>query len=381
MRLQAQLGGVQQGGRLDLDNQGKLSIGHVVKVYQKDNSADVVLLGNSYMGDDNVTDGKITCLQLQRCSGFDDKLQTAYGDVTPLAVGQMVVIGYIDSLKGKPVILGSLPMPDNALNNSPRQDAKGEFFGEREERIHVTRMQDFSYMNGTGEFEKGSNSRAFLVGKAEKVNDHREDGFNWENLTPKSKFSAKTIGLRKDQYFHQPFNYLMVTKNQYDDEGAMFNRLYHDAEWGITRFSKDTENSLFMVELDEDDNFEVRQQRDTPKREINKMEPEEYSKHTLRRSDDDIQIENMNDDPPKTYKDSEEYTKVKIADNGDVTIVYRDKDEATRVTVGKDGVDVKTTQELNIRSTKEIYMVAPHIYIHEGDPEITLDDITGDSDE
>lgn len=379
MRLQSNLGSVQYGGRADLNNGGMLSLARVVKVYEREQTADVVLVGSGYMGDNDETKGQISCFQLERYSGFDETTQSVYGDLTPLVPGQMVVIGYIDALKGKPIILGTLPDIDNALTHAPRMNVGGEVYDEREERMTSTRLQDFSYMNGAGEFEKGSNSRAFFVGKKEKMSDHREDDFRWEDLTPKNKFSYKTIGIDKALYDYSPFNYLMVTKNRYeDDEETTYNRLYHDAEKGITRASQDKEDKLFMMELDENGNFEVSSQRDTPKKHRRLDEPDVYKHRTLRRSDDDV-VYPREERIPQTYEDSEKYSKVKISEDGEVTITYREGEEATKVTVGKDGVDIKTTQSLNVRSMKEIYMVAPHIYIHEGDPEITMEDITGDT--
>lgn len=380
MRLQSNLGGVQYGGRADLNNGGMLSLARVVKVYEREQTADVALVGSAYLGDNDETGGQISCFQLERYSGFDERTQSVYGDLTPLAPGQMVVIGYIDALKGKPIILGTLPDIDNALTHAPRMNVGGEVYHEREERMTSTRLQDFSYMNGAGEFEKGSNSRAFFVGRKEKVSDHREDDFRWEDLTPKNKFSYKTIGLEKSMYDYHPFNYLLVTKNRYeDDEETTYNRLYHDAEKGITRVSRDKKDKLFMMELDEDGNFEVSSQRDTPKKQRRSDEPSVYQHRTLRRSDDDVIYPKIEERVIPTYEDSKKYTKVKMGEDGEVTITYREGEEATKVTVGENGVDVKTTQSLNVRSMKEIYMVAPHIYIHEGDPEITMEDIVGDA--
>lgn len=383
MRLQSNLGSVQYGGRADLNNGGMLSLAKVVKVYEREQTVDVVLIGSAYMGDNYETSGKISCFQLERYSGFDDKYQSVYGDITPLAPGQMVVIGYIDALKGKPIILGTLPSIDNARKHAPRMNVGGEVFNEREERMTSTRLQDFSYMNASGEFEKGSNTRAFFVGKKEKMSDHREDDFRWDDLTPKNKFSYKTIGVDKELYDYEPFNYLLVTKNRYeDDEKTTYNRFYHDAAKGITRVSRDKEDRLFMMQLDDKDNFEVISQRDTPKKKRRPDEPQVYEHRTLRRSDDDI-IYPKEEREKRSYGDSKKYSKIKIAEDGEITITYREDDCATKLTIGKDGVDVKTTESFTVKSMNSINLIAPSvnappINIVSGDPGISLSDIVGE---
>ena len=76
--MQGGLGTVENTGRADINNQGALSIAKVVKVYNENNTADVVLSTNNFIGDDNDTEGKITCIQLEDFAGWDDEFITYY---------------------------------------------------------------------------------------------------------------------------------------------------------------------------------------------------------------------------------------------------------------------------------------------------------------
>lgn len=337
MKLQGSLGDVDYSSRQDLENRGKASIARVVKVYNENNTADVVLVTNNYLGDNDETEGKITALQIEDFSGWDDVLKVAYGEITPLHIGQLVLVSYVDSMKGSAIITGSMPPHINELNNSPRYRSEGvDFPKERHEKITVTRNQDYSYFNGDGEFEKVSSSRAFFVGQKRKMSDDRKTEFNYENLTLKHKFTKKTIGLLLNQLRNfKPFNFLAVTKNRFEDAGATFHRWYHDAEKGITRFTKDDPKKVWYAYLDEENNFELRTHLDTNRRDI---EAPSSGSETLRDSDSDIW------NSPKentTGSKSQEYTRCKL-----------DKDGALFITQVKD--KEQRISEINVEKTSEI---------------------------
>ncbi|NLY08535.1 MAG: hypothetical protein GXZ11_01330 [Tissierellia bacterium] len=335
MRLQGSLGHVDYSTRQDLENKGKASVAKVIKVYNENNTADVMLMTNNYLGDNDETEGKITAAQIQSFAGWDDVLKVAYGEVTPLHVGQLVLVSYFDSMKGNAIITGSIPPHINEFNNSPRfRSEKADFPKERHEKITVTRNQDYSYINGDGEFEKVSSSRAFFVGKKEKMSDDRKTEFNYENLTLKNKLTKKTIGLLLEQLRgFKPFNFLGVTKSQFKDKGATFNRFYHDAEKGITRFTKDSPEKVWYIQLDEDNNFEIRTHLDTNKRDI---KAPKTGDETLRESDIDIW------DSPKENtigEESKEYSRIKMDDEGAVFItqVKNDGKNKSEISIDKEG--------------------------------------------
>lgn len=355
MRLQSGLGSIEPTGRGDLDNGGKVSLAKVVKVYTDKNTVDVVLVNNNYMGDNEDTEGRISCLRTEPMAGWDDDLKCAYGDITPIHEGQYVYIQYVDAMKTKGVIVASLTPHIKNYNNLPRtQCDKEQFPKERHEKISVSHNQDFSYMNADGEFQKVSSSRAFFIGQKDKVSDARDTEFNYENLAIKNKATDKTIGLKEEQFDFKPFNYLLVTKNQFKDKGATFNRFYHDAEKGITRFTKDDDNKVFYTQLDEDNTFEIRSNLDTNKRDI---DAPITGDETLRQSD------NLVWNSPKENTvggDAKNYASIKIKDDGTIVVTRKNNGNSTVVEINERQVLVNnrdtnlvlTDNGVKLKSTK-----------------------------
>lgn len=359
MREQSSLGGFQNGGRADFDNTGKMSLAKVVKVYNDHSTCDVVLITSNFIGDNDDTNGRITCVQLENFSGWDDDLETAYGNITALHVGQLVVIAYLDSMKERAVVIGSLPPHINEFTNTPRYRAEnGKYPKERFEHIFVSRLQDYSYLNAEGEFEKVSSSRAFFVGRKEKMSDRRENAFNYDDLSLKHNIFKRVIGVVKEKLKNwKPFNFILVTKNQFEDAGATFNRWYHDAELGVTRFSKDNEKQVFYIELDEENNFEIRFHQDSNKRKGPAMPNPEQ---TLRISDNDI---HRRTNPNGAGPDPQKITRIKYKKDGTLMITKVNGAIQSEIKLSDSGIDMKSTEPVNIGSSSVINLTAPVVNV------------------
>ena len=170
MRLQSQLGKVHYNGREDMMNSGMISIGRVRKIYEKTNQADVLMLTNNFLGDNNENEGLVSCFKMEEFGGWDHELQVAYGAQTPIHLNDLVVVAYADGMKGRPIIMGVLPKEvDEALQNTPAKNADEGYPKEKNEMLSVARMQDYTYYNALHEFEKASNTRAFLIGRRRKI--------------------------------------------------------------------------------------------------------------------------------------------------------------------------------------------------------------------
>lgn len=339
MRFQSGLGEFQASGRADLNNGGKISLARVVKVYNEKNSADVMLITNDFIGDNDDTEGRISCIQVASFAGWDDTLKVAYGTITPLHEGQYVFIAYVDAMKEQAIIIGSLTPHVKEFNNLPfYRSEEGLYPKEKYEHLSVTKNQDYNYLNSEGEFEKVSSSRAFIVGQKEKMSDSRDSEFNYENLSIKNKVTEKTIGLEKEDMDFRPFNYLAVTKDRFEDKGATFNRFYHDAEKGITRFTKDDDKKVFYLQLDEKNNFEIRSHLDTNKREIPSLNGQDG---TLRQSDTEIQGSTKEN---TTGSNTQDFTSIKIADNGTIIIERKDPNSGTKIEIKPNEIDIKIGQ-------------------------------------
>ena len=359
MRLQSNLGEVRYGGRGDRDNSGKIVAGTVTRVYDKNGTADILLQSGSFIGDNQTTDGIVNApVQLEGYSGYDEDTGFFYGDYTPLQVGQRVLVAFIGSEKYKPVILGSLPTWNkNKTNVNPREDAYGEYVQARGERIRVNRDQSYEYRNGNGEFENVESNGAFTVGKMHLISDHREDGFNFEDLTLKNKENNKTISVNRDTSLIVPFNYLRVTKDDTKDStGATYNRYYHNAKLGITRFSKDKPNYLFSIGVDEKDDFEVRIQPKTFKRLRRGDEPKVYDRRTLRKSEETIMRKHYakNPNPEIEVPDIEEFTSLKIQKDGTLTLFRQTEKGLTEIALTDKGLKVNTSEDIEINTEQKI---------------------------
>ena len=359
MRLQSSLGEVRYGGRGDRDNSGKIVAGTVTRVYDKNGTADILLQSGSFIGDNQVTDGVVNApVQLEAYSGYDEDTGFYYGDYTPLQVGQRVLIAFVGSEKYKPVIIGSLPTWNkNKTNVNPRADAYGEYIQTRGERISVNKDQSYEYRNGYGEFESVESNGAFMVGKMHLMSDHREDGFNFEDLTLKNKETNKTISVNRDTSLIVPFNYLRVTKDDTKDSTkATYNRYYHNAKLGITRFSKDKPNYLFSIGIDEKDNFEIRIQPKSFKRIRRADEPKVYDRKTLRKSDETIMKEHYakNPNPKINVPSIDEFTNIKISSDGTLIIFRQTKKGLTKLEFGENEISLNTSENVVLNTEQSV---------------------------
>ncbi|MCW6701385.1 hypothetical protein NH288_04715 [Anaerococcus sp. NML200537] len=359
MRLQSNLGDVNYGGRNDIDNAGKIVTGIVTRVYDKNGTADIQLQSGAFIGDNKSTDGVVNApVQLERYSGYDEETGLSYGEYTPLEKGQRVVVAFIGSEKYKPIIIGSLPIWDkNTSNINPRVDASGESYQVRGEMIKVNKNQSYTYSNGTGEFEDVEVNGAFTVGKIHKMSDHREDGFNFEDLTLKDKKTNKTISHNRKTSLIVPFNYLRVTKDKLEDsEDCTYNRWYHDAGLGITRYSKDKKDFLFEIGIDENDKFEVRVQPKTFKRLRRDDEAKVYDRRTLRKSEDTIMRKHYKKYPnPKIeVPEIKDFTSFSIDKKGNVSLIRQTEKGISKLSFNDDGIVIDTSENVSLNTEQRV---------------------------
>lgn len=372
MRLQSSLGKAVNNSRGDLDNRGKLSLAKVVKSNNRDSTADVIMLNGTFVGQGSGTDDSISCLRLSNYSGYNIDSGSSYGSVTPLRKGDIVVVAYLESDKHRPIIIGSLANHDYSLTNSPELKADGEYEADIDESFSVNHLQDYSYSNGLGEFEKVHHSGAFFVGKREKMSDHRENAFEIEDLSIKDKWNYKTI---KNKEEFNPFNYLLVTRNKEDsnDEEVMFSRFYHDAELGVTRFSRDTINQLFFMELN--DGFRIQFNKNSNRRFRDSKEQEIYDHKTLRKSDHDFLYPKLPREDIPEFQKIESFSRFEIKDNGDLSIKVQDGGEQTEISIGSSEVSLLSTKPINIQSKSSINIVAPIVTISETTPNFEIEEV------
>lgn len=260
--LQSSLGGVEETGRRDLNMDGSIFLGQVIKVYHKEHTADVLLLTNqSLIVSSDDVQGSTSCFISENLAGFDEKLETSYGDITPIQEGTWVIVTFFDNLKTMPVILGCVHNFNNAKNVLPKDfpvvDDAVKF-----EKLSISRLQDYTYIAGTGEFEKVHHSGAFLTSSQGSISDAR-GGFTWENLKVKSKLTGKTVMPSTEKVPFKPLDLLLAFRSLFDEATAIFLRIYISAKKGVFRLARDTQSSTSYFEMLDDNTIRIRSQLDS----------------------------------------------------------------------------------------------------------------------
>lgn len=369
MRLQAGLGDVYNLGRGDIDNQGKLTLARVVSVNNRDHTADVIMMTGAYLGNQENSTSRVSCMRLEQFAGFNSDSLKSYGSVTPLRKGDLVLVAFVDSGKNKPIILGSVYMPDNTITNMPEVESMGEFEDEKDEYYSVDPNQNYNYSNAQGEFENVNSNGLYKVGKTERMSDHRENAFGHEDLSIRDKWTYRTIDIKEEEF--QPFNYLLVTRDKHDetDENTVFNRFYHDPKRGITRFSKDSKNKLLYVEVDK--GFKIQYQKNSNRR-PKRADENIYEHKTLRKSNEDFLKYVRQEKELPDFQKIKDFVRFEIEEDGSLVLKVQDNNVATEIKVKGNNVSIDSEGSININSNKSINLTAPSVNISETSPGVDI---------
>ena len=370
MRLQSSLGNVKYLLRGDLDNNGKIALATVKGTNNRKQTVDVVLFNDYFLGevDDERT---ISCKRLETFAGFEREAGLSHGSVTPLQDGELVLVAFVDSMKYRPVIIGSIAPPSNEATYSPKVKAKGEEADERFENFTVSKIQDHTFTNGEGEYEKNFFTGNVVTGRKAKVSDHRENAYRYNDITLRKKKNYEPIRVSRDKVDYKPFNYLAVTKNTWEDtDSTIYSRFYNDSENGVIRVSRDTTNRLTYFEID--DEFNLQYQRDSNRRPRKPYEPPTYPHETLRKSDKPY-IKEI-DRPIPEFQKINDFTNIKISYDGTIEIFMQDGGDASSVKLSRSGISLHSSlpisidsqNNISINSNTDISLTAPTIAINDG---------------
>lgn len=251
IRSQSMLGNSVVETRKDQNMGGTLLFGKVVKVYHKNHSADVEIMNNQFgkLLTSDKNEGKYACKILENYAGFDSNLNVAYGNITPIQVGDCVVVGFINNYKSQPVILGCLHSTDNSKSILPSEYPLNE--GEELDRkLSVTKLQDYFTINGNGDWEIAHHSNAFV--HASSNTDIDAENFDWEDLQLGSKIRNSSTA--------KPLSIIAGIKTFV---GSL--KLFIQGTSGLLRLFRTSENTLSLIESDKDGNFRLRLQSDSAK--------------------------------------------------------------------------------------------------------------------
>lgn len=320
VRLQSSLGGISRFERKDHKMIG-LYVGRVTKVYHKNHTADVVLLENKdQIVGSEINDGISACKILERHAGWDSEMESFYGSSTPIQIGELVVVAFLNNYKARPIILGALHDADNDKTPFPQGYPLDEM--EQDEKyanLSVTRTQDYRLIKGSGELELVHHSKAFLIASERGVDDSI-NGFDFSDLSIKNKLTGEVVGIPLVKRPFQPLDFLISLRDSIQST-ANFLKLWISAKTGEFRLSKiKSDNTLTTTEISEDGAFTVTRQLDS-----------------------------------NIKGESSDYASMSLKSSGEVTIIRSAQGNDTIITIGESGgVKISSKGAVEVSSSKGI---------------------------
>lgn len=250
-------------------NNGFLAIGRVLKVHHKRYTADVIMLGSSnVIMSSNENEGKHSCRIGVGNAGFDKTFQKPYGEIVPIQEGSLVLVGFMKNKREKPVILrvfhdiGEAVGENNTKNILDVNFLNTTKLSELDTRryTNVLRTQDFVTIDGLGNFEVSSHTKAFFAGKYTEEID--PENYGYEELSVKD-LNQQTVNLPPEE--SKPMKFVAAVQDSYDSGSCNWLRFIVDAAKTVFKLAKQqrSENKLSLLEVSETGEIKVRRQQDS----------------------------------------------------------------------------------------------------------------------
>lgn len=191
-------------------NLGNLAIGEVMKLYPKRYTADVRIGRKSDMlRGDSETEGRYSCRIGVSSAGFSTEYQMPYGEIRPLHVGDLVLVGFLENNSNTPVILKVIhDISEGEGMANYRNILPNTFDPERDtdditDYLNISPIQDFKKIDKFGNFEISSHTKSFIVGKEENFDD---ESFDYEDLSVKFPTDKRVISTQAhtDTQYDEP---------------------------------------------------------------------------------------------------------------------------------------------------------------------------------
>lgn len=338
IKLQNSLGRVGDSPQqTDLDMGGMMSVARVLKVHHKTGTADVKLVNsNNEHASSELKEGRFSARILQRSSNFDTQTGDYWGSYDPIAVGSLVLVGYLDGIKARPIILGCFHNPDNAENILPEDYPLNEktVGYQRREALKTLRVfpnRTYKRVDGEGNLEMTFGDKSFLsvVHTGSDVMGNMNDksgGFDFEDLSEKDKRTGFTL----ETPFEESKTSTKLLYVHRDFEGKSYTKVFidHDGKLRISRDNKD--GALSFLEINADGEIRVKRQNDSSE-----------------------------------IDDTKNYTEVVLDKSGEIHATSKNNDEQTTVNLKNDNLEFDTTGNVNINAKKEINIVGCRVNIIE----------------
>lgn len=249
MRLQSSLGRKQEDSR-SLNHSANAPVpAEVVAVNYEHGTVDVKLLRNGDLisGGDNP---QLSCKILKSNGGTDPESGTYWGEQHPIAIGDYVVVGYLEGRTNRPFIMGFIDNTEKDQNlmeptMQPQEQDKLKY-------LKVYPNQTYFKIDNLGNTEQ-THLNGFET-STDKDLDDNFSGTTEEHLSEKNKTSGKTLGLESTLK-----NVLKVVKTA---GGGLVK--YFIGKDGSTRFSHMmTGGKTTFIEFNPDGSFKLRKQVDS----------------------------------------------------------------------------------------------------------------------
>ena len=265
--LQSSLGSVRSNS-INSDrvwSMGSLCLGEVLKVHNKRYTADVRLYGSSTtISSASSQEGVHSCRIGVSNAGFDPVFKKPYGEIIPIQKGSIVLVGFLNNSKKKPVILRvfhNISEDTGQHNNTNILSSTYTLADaiESNKYLNISRIQDFITVDGEGSFELSSHTKSFLVGINNKEID--EETFDYEDLSVKD-INQTTVSV--DEANSKPLKLLAVFRDHFLDTKTNWLRIIINPLKTAFKIAKVQQlvNALSELEIDCDGNIRMRRQLD-----------------------------------------------------------------------------------------------------------------------
>lgn len=311
---------------------GQLCLGKVIKVHHKRYTADVQLLSNKdTLSSSSKNEGRYACRIAVSHAGYDSSYKKPFGTIYPIMKGDLVIVGFLNNERKKPVILGFFHLNDEDVKKPNYKNILTSEYplsnpDELLTYLSVSRIQDFLKINGVGNLELSSHTKNFLVFTEDDISDD-VDGFDYEDLSVKDKKTKETIGLDESNWENKKF--LAVFRDHYSDKSTSWLKLFVDTTKLIFRLTKmQKDKKLSMLEIDKNGKITLRRQLDSNK-----------------------------------INSGSNYTELSIEENGDFSVQYRGSN-TTSIKVSDSGIEMSSDTNIKVKTDKNFVVDADKMIVN-----------------
>ena len=363
-------------------NMGYLALGKVIRVHPKRYTADVQILkaSNTIMSAKD-QEGRHACRIGVSNAGYSEKYKKPYGEIVPIQKGSIVLVGFLKNSKEKPVILRVFHDIGEELGESNYKNILNSAYSSEsddsiDKYVNITPIQDFLMIDDEGNFELGSHTKSFIVGKERAMDD---ESFDFEDLQTKTS-AQETVGV--DEKYTTPKKYMAVFRDKFSDSLTNWLKIIVDAAKTSFRLVKlqQAENKSTYIEIDQDGAIRLRRQLDTKSFEGSKEFSEicigadgVFTFTSQKDEDSSTQLQIQNGEQMSFTQVSGDNTTKISCGSGKQLQISLSGSTSTTFTFNSDGsgVKVETNEPMNLSTDKDITVSGKNVGVQSQKSTIT----------